>query len=240
MTGAYISKWGLAIFNFAAATSPTHGYHAPGVVTAVNSNPTFKVNGNSVTVDPSSPVWNSKYQGQATPDGPYVAYRLLCGSVQSIPMSSGGRAAYTSASATWNGDGGGTGLTIGTPVLATGVISYSVTGGGSGYTSGFSFQPSGGTYGVQAAAYANVSGGVVTSVVPMAGGVLGYGSGYTGAPTSGQTVNGGGGTGATITATIGKYVQSIPVTNGGSGFTSPPTFTITDTGSGAAPSRRPS
>ena len=201
-------------------------------MTAVNSNPTFKVNGNSVAVDPTSPLWITTDQTDNTPDCPFIAYRLLCGSVTSIPMSSGGTASYTSASASWNGDGGGTGLTIGTPVLAAGVLSGTPTGG-SGYTSSFSFKPTGGTFGVQATMWANVSGGTITSVVPAAGGVLGCGSGYTVAPTSGQTVNGGGGTGATVTFTIGNYILDIPVTNGGTGFTNVPTFTITDSGSGA-------
>ena len=40
------------------------------------------------------------------------------------------------------------------------------------------------------------------------------------------------GTGLTVSCTIGNYIQSVPVINGGSGFTRPPTFTISDSGTG--------
>ena len=46
--------------------------------------------------------------------------------------------------------------------------------------------------------------------------------------------SGGGGSGASFTAHVNNIIVSIPVTNGGSGYTSPPTIAITDsTGSGA-------
>ena len=86
-----------------------------------------------------------------------------------------------------------------------------------------------------------MSGGIITSVVPFSGGVFGYGSGYTAAPTSGKPLHRRRtGLGPRYSSTIGKYIQSIPVTNGGSGFTSPPTFTISDSGSGRERSRRQS
>ena len=67
------------------------------------------------------------------------------------------------------------------------------------------------------------------------------GSGYTSGTIS-VVITGGGGTGATATATIGTNpsvngiqtgaVTGITITNGGSGYTSTPTITITDSGSG--------
>ncbi|OZI64618.1 phage tail tube protein [Bordetella genomosp. 4] len=59
------------------------------------------------------------------------------------------------------------------------------------------------------------------------------GSGYTTAPT--VTLSGGGGTGATATATVsGGVVTAITVTNPGSGYTSAPTVAIDGDGTGAA------
>jgi Bacterial Ig domain len=54
------------------------------------------------------------------------------------------------------------------------------------------------------------------------------GSGYTSNPA--VTITGGGGSGASATASVGAVITSIAVTNGGSGYTSVPAVTITDTG----------
>lgn len=74
--------------------------------------------------------------------------------------------------------------------------------------------------------------GVVRAVLPMVSSLLGYGTGYTtatatiAAPTSGVT--------ATVTATVSNYVASVPVTSPGSGYTSPPSITISGgSGTGA-------
>jgi len=58
------------------------------------------------------------------------------------------------------------------------------------------------------------------------------GSGYRSAPT--VTISGGGGTGATATAIIGKKIAHITLTNKGSSYTSPPTVTITGGGGSGA------
>lgn len=78
------------------------------------------------------------------------------------------------------------------------------------------------TGGVQAVATAALSSsGSLKSVT-----VNGGGAGYTVAPTI--TITGGGGTGATATATVADGgVTGITVTNAGSGYTSVPTVTIT-------------
>jgi hypothetical protein len=307
--GAYVCKSGkLAIFDTASSTTQTNGVFNPAYVVSVNSSPTIKVNGHTLTsLGPAT--FQSQGFNTNFPDAPFVAYLLNCGSVQSIPMSSGGTTSFTAASASWDGtSGGGTGLTLGTPVLASGIISYTIPHAGFGLANGtFQLPIVGGTNTVAATALVTISGGSVASVVPLTGGVLGYGAGYsgsvptqvagssapnssltsaavtlTGTVTSGSAVvtglssTSGFGAGATavssgnipssttvstidsstqvtlsaaatttgsisivfqgpnasITCTIGNYVQSVPVMNGGSGFTSPPTITIHDTGSG--------
>lgn len=61
------------------------------------------------------------------------------------------------------------------------------------------------------------------------------GTGYTTAPTVAFT--GGGGTGATGTATVsGGAVTGVTITNPGSGYTSPPTIAFTGAGTGATAS----
>jgi hypothetical protein len=244
LTAGWVSKCGKLGFignaSFFPKFSGTFSQYQPAIVTAVNSNPTIEVNGHTISIGP--PLWQSTPLENAGPDAPFdapfVAYQLLCGSVQSIPMSNAGTAGYTAPTATWNGDGGGTGLTVGTPVLASGIVSYTVANGGSGYANGtFLWLVSGGAFsvpatGVAATAFVTVSGGVVVSAVPATGSVFGHGLGYTASFTSG-TIGTNGGSGATLACKVGNYILDIPVTNGGSGFTSPPTFTITDTGSGA-------
>jgi Bacterial Ig-like domain len=286
---------------FSGAFSP----YQPAIVKAVNSTPTFEVNGRTISI--YGPLWQTLSLTNSGPnvpfDSPVVAYQLLCGSVQSIPMESGGTSPYTNPTAVWNGDGGGEGLTVGTPIMAKGLF-FTLTNPGSGFPNAFTKTTllSGGTFtaGIGSAAntIALATNGSISSVLPLTGGALGYGVGYLTAPgtqtitaptvtlsgtlTSGSaivtgltstagfgigaTATGTGipagatvtavdsatsatlsanatasgtvsivfaGTNATYTCTVGNYILEIPPTNVGSGFTSPPTFTITDTGSGA-------
>ena len=237
---AYVTKYGkLIVFGTNSAFLVANGNPVPAVVTAVNGTPTVEVNGNAVQIGP--PTWLS-----STLDSPFVTYLLECGSVQSLAFTNAGTTSYTSPTVTWNGDGGGSGLTLGTPVLASGILSYTITNHGSGYTTSFAIPVPGGTYTQQAWAWVNVSGGAVTSVVPLTGSAGAYGIGYSGTLT-GVSLPGGSavqysngfwetaavpGSGLTVSCTIGNYIQSVPVTNGGSGFTRPPTFTISDSGTG--------
>jgi hypothetical protein len=231
--GPYVSKSAkLAIFGTASSTIQTNGVFNPAYVVSVNSNPTIQVNGHTVSLGP--PTFQSMGFNSPYPDAPFVAYLLECGSVQSIPMSNGGTASYTNPTAAWDGiSGGGSSLTFGTPVMASGIIGYTVANGGTGYANGtFQWVVSGGTSTVQATALVTVAGGRVVSAVPLTGGVLGYGSGYTVAPGTQTIGTTDGGSGATLTCTVGNYIQSIPVIHSSSDFTSPPTITIHDTGSG--------
>jgi hypothetical protein len=108
--------------------------------------------------------------------------------------------------------------------VKTGSVGVALSAGGTGYTSA----P------VVAIAAPDISGGVqavATATLATAGAVKtiavsGGGAGYTTAPTI--TFTGGGGTGATATATVsGGAVTAINVTAGGSGYTSAPTVVIT-------------
>ena len=232
VVSAYVCKSGkLAIFGVAGSSGESNGAYPLSSVKAVNSNPTIKVNGRTISIGPAT--WLDSDHSS-----PIVAYLLKCGGVQSITVSNGG-ANYTSPSATWNNDGGGTGLTIGSPVLGSGITSYTITAPGAGLTNGtYQVAISGGTqttWATGANALVTVAGGVVTAVVPMAGSVQGYGSGYTSSSFT-YSFTAAGGSAATITCQVSNYIQSIPVTSHGTGFTSPPTFTITDS-SGSARSR---
>ena len=90
--------------------------------------PTLYVNGNATTI--SSSILDASLN--------FLAYLIQGGSVQAINMSyAEPYVGYTSASVAWNNDGGGAGLTLGTPVLATGLVSYAITNAGSGYTTEF-------------------------------------------------------------------------------------------------------
>ena len=224
---AYVTKYGkLLIFGTNSATLTANGNYVPAIVTAANSAPTIEVNGDVIQIGPAT--WMSSKL-----DSPFVAYLLQCGSVESIAFTNGGTTSYTAPTITATN-----GVTVGTPVLASGILAYTITNAGSGYTTSFSIavpgNPSGGAYTQQAWAWVKVVSGSVTSVVPLTGSSLAYGTGYSGTLT-GVTLNGGSGTGLTVSCTIGNYIQSAPVTNPGSELTAPPTFTITDgTGAGAA------
>jgi hypothetical protein len=239
---AYVTKYGkLIVFGTNSVSLVANGNAVPAVVTAVNATPTVAVNGKAVHLGPAT--WLS-----ATLDSPFVTFLLQCGSVQSLAFTNAGTTSYTAPTVTWNGDGGGSGLTLGTPVTASGILGYTITSSGSGYTTSFAIAVPGGTYTQQAYAWVTVSGGAVTSVAPLTGSAAAYGIGYSGTLT-GVSLSGGSaiqynynsgwttvslpGSGLTVSCTIGNYIQSVPVTNGGNGFTSPPTFTISDSGSGA-------
>ncbi len=249
VVGPYISKSGKIVqFGCAASSGATNGAYPLAPVTAVNSSPAIKLNGVTVSIGPAT-WWNSSQ------NCPAVAFLLQCGSVESISMSNGGHG-YTAPAASWNGDGGGSGLTVGTPTMARGITSYTIDTPGSGLTDGeFDFGwvnqsafniPN--ATGVPATARITVSGGQVVSCVPRSGSPIAYGGGYTGNGFSSTTFFPSGihpaqdkepgsspnkvGIGANITANISNYIAGIPVVNHGTGFTSYPTFTITDGGAG--------
>jgi hypothetical protein len=80
------------------------------------------------------------------------------------------------------------------------------------------------TDGTDVAAFTQVSAGSVESIYNLVGG-----TGYTSAPT--VTATGGGGSGATFTATVsGGSITAINVTAGGTGYTTNPTLVITGGG----------
>jgi len=79
------------------------------------------------------------------------------------------------------------------------------------------YQPSG-TYGVLSTAPQALTTAYITNI----------GSGYTGAPSC--SISGGGGVGATCSASLTVVVSSLTLTNGGSGYTSAPTCTLTGGG----------
>ncbi len=238
---SYVDKPGkLIYFSANSLVTQLNDNWLQATITTVNTNPTVKVNGNVVQLGPPVPV----------PACNFVAYLLQCGGVQAINMVNAGATSYTTPTCVWNNDGGGSGLTTGTPVLAKGLLTYSITSGGSGYTKSFATQIpaiAGQSPSVPATVWVTVAAGVVTSVVPLTGSSLSYGVGFTGTSATGIVLPGSGaltysndagyfkwwasgvpGTGLTVSAVIGNYIQTIPVTNPGTGFTSPPTFTIAD------------
>ncbi len=112
-----------------------------------------------------------------------------------------------------------------TPIGSQSLWRFTITNGGSGYTSppSVSFLGGGGT---GAAGTATITGGV-SSVTVSPGG-----TGYTSAPLI--TFSGGGGSGAAATATVlSGAVTAITVTNPGSGYTSAPAVNIGGPGTGA-------
>ena len=95
---------------------------------------------------------------------------------------------------------------------------------------------SGATGNITAQAIAVVSPtGTVAAVLPLCAGLMGSGSGYSpGSPPTVAIAAPASGTTATAGATVSSYVESIPVTSPGSGFTGLPTITISGgSGSGA-------
>lgn len=228
VTTAYVSKSGtLAIFGTASKGGQVNGTWPLANITAVNADPVIKMNGSVAAIGPATWTENDK-------NTPILSYLLRCGSVRSIPMSAAG-GNYTSPTPSASG-GGGSGLTMGTPILAVGITSYTISAAGSGMADGANiFTVPGGTFTssffkTNATAYVTVSGGMVTSVVPANGAVQGMGAAYDPTVTSFTfSYNN-----ATITAHVSHYIQSVPVLTPGSGYTSPPTISFTDsTGSGA-------
>lgn len=224
-TSAYVSKCGKTAYFFPVSLTATNGYYPPQVVTAVSSNPTFTWNGNAIAIGP--PTWNDN---DSLRKYPFVAYLLHCGGVSGVGITSGGTASYTGPTVTASG-GGGSGATFGTPVLGTGVLEVTVAGA-TGYTSAPALTMTGGSWTTAPSFEAVYSGGSTFTIVPTVGGAAGNGTGVTEAPTFAAT--GGGGTYSSITVALGQYIQYVPVTAAGSGYTSQPTLTVTDsTGSGA-------
>ncbi len=84
VTEAYVTKSGKLALFFPVSTIPaSNGYYAPQPVTSVPSNPTITWNGNIIQAD--GPTWTS-----SSFICPFVAYRLQCGSVESVGIVSGG------------------------------------------------------------------------------------------------------------------------------------------------------
>jgi hypothetical protein len=220
-----ITKWGGLQILTNASSGEVNGYFPIAAVTAVNANPNLFMNGHAVALN--GPVWADIGQSNA-PDGALAMWYAQCGSVTGITAEAGGEN-YTSASAAWtSGSGGGTSLELGTPVLGSGVTSYTINSPGSGMTNGnTNFTVPGGTFTQAATALVTVAGGAVTAVVPACGSWVGMGSGYTGTSFSFTFGN------ATITANISGYVAAVPVTSSSDDFTSIPTVTITGNGTGA-------
>ncbi|MGB8216780.1 MAG: hypothetical protein WCE94_05695 [Candidatus Methanoperedens sp.] len=124
---------------------------------------------------------------------------------------------------------GGTRATA-TATLTSSVVSIRVTAAGTGYATAPTITIAAPTTagGITATATATRVGGRITGIT-----VTNAGSGYTAAPR--VTITGGGGTGATATATLSARVIAVTVTNRGSGYTAAPRVTITGGGgTGAA------
>ena len=124
--------------------------------------------------------------------------------------------------------GGGTGATATASLTGNNVTSLSITAGGSGYTSAPTVVfDNTGTGGSNATATATVTNGVITGLT-----IGNQGSGYTSAPTitffgggsyvdTTVSITGGGGTGATATATLlSGAVNDVTLTNNGTSYAS--------------------
>ncbi|OUV52688.1 MAG: hypothetical protein CBC73_05355 [Flavobacteriales bacterium TMED113] len=119
--------------------------------------------------------------------------------------------------------GGGTGAAA--EVIVNGSLTgFDVTAGGSGYTESPLVSIVGGN-GSGATAQAVITGGRVTRILVEQGG-----QNYTTQPT--VSITGGGGTGATATASVRGSIQSVNITNFGTGYTSLPTIKV-NSGEGA-------
>lgn len=132
---------------------------------------------------------------------------------------------YTTASVSITG-GGGSGAAATATIVNGAITSYSVTNGGSGYTSAPTVVITDGS-GTGASAIATISGGQVVSIAPNA-----IGSGYVSPSIS---FTGGGGSGAAATASVvNGAISAVTSSNAGSGYYSRPTVTITGDGTGAS------
>lgn len=230
------AKW--AMYGAASSNAQTNGIFDPAYVVSINSIPTIQVNDRVVTTGPGL-FQNTSLLNTGSPDAPIVGFPLECGSVERISMANSGTSSYTNPTATWDGfSGGGSSLTLGTPFMVSGILTCAVGNGGNGYTDGtFQYVVAGGSFTNAATLLVTCVGGVVVSAVPVAGGVLGCGSGYAGTftsnsiGTSGSKI--GGGFGATVTCTVGNCVINVPVISSSSDFTGMPQITLHDTGGGS-------
>lgn len=196
-----VSKSGkLALFGFTSSYRPPGAGHQAAPVRGVAADPTIYRGGVAIAKGPAT--WTS-----STKDMPQVAYLLECGSVEQVAIADGG-AGYVSPSVTWNGDGGGAALTLGTPVLQTGVVGYAITGGNYyGSSPSVSVAPptrwnAAPAGPIRASARLAMSGMAVGSVSPTVGGLMGCGSGYSAGSPPAVTLSGGNGSGATFASTL--------------------------------------
>ena len=213
-----VSKSGVLTFVATNSTPATSGLYPLEAITAKGGDATVQVNGTSVSLG-SAAVELTRLTWAA------LAYQLQCGSVSLISMSRGALTSYTAPTATADSTSVSKGLVISNSVLPmmSGVLSYTITNGGSGYPPGFFAYVAGGSFTSQASVLVISTGGVVTSIVPYTGSWTGHGVGYTGSFSgtlnlTPQTP----GSGCTFTATVGNYVAYVPVTSGGSGLTTLP------------------
>ena len=135
---------------------------------------------------------------------------------------------YTSVPSVTFSGGGGSGA-AGTAVMRNSRLDgVTITNPGSGYPSAptvtFSAPPIGHLWGARGTAV--LQSGVASAMVTNGG------SGYTSAPT--VSFSGGGGSGATATASVVFRADEVTVTNGGSGYTSAPTVTFSAPATGTA------
>src|SRR6185312_971847 len=142
-----------------------------------------------------------------------------------------GGAGYLSVpSVTLTGGGSGPNFTpaTATATLTNGVVTAITFKGGTGYTSAPVVTISDPNVTATATSQINAALGTVSSIV-LSGGVsalnvIAGGTGYSSTSPPSVTISGGGGTGATATATVvGGAVTGFTITNAGSGYTAAPT-----------------
>ena len=154
------------------------------------------------------------------------------GTISPIINLEGGGSGYTSVPTVTVHGGNGTGVVVVPNVVDGSVVGFQITNAGTGYLPGDVVQLafSGGGTNSTPILTSLISSGSVAYIE-----LLSSGNGYTAAPT--VNVTGGGGTGATATATLsGTSIGAITVMSGGTGYTSTPAVTFTISGSGATAS----
>jgi hypothetical protein len=223
----------LLVFRAAGGAAAANGYHPDLPIAGVDADPTVYRDGRAIAIGPAT--WTS-----GRPDASFVAYLLRCGSVRAVALSSWGVGYTGPPSVAIDETGtGGSGLVLGAPAMATGVVAYRVDAPGSGYTAppAVTVAPPPGTSGplgnLRAGAVAVLGdGGRVVAVVPRLGVVPGEyggpGTGYAADAPPPVTIAGDGG--ARATAIVGPYVAAIPVISGGSGYDRPPRITLSGGG----------